>query len=655
VITRLLIANRGEIARRVIVACRQRGISPVVVCSDADARARFVAEADAAVRLSGSSPAETYLCIDAVVAAALVCGADAVHPGYGFLAENADFARAVLAAGLTWVGPTPESIDAMGSKVAAKKLVAAVGVRVLGELDPARVTESELPLLVKASAGGGGRGLRAVHHLSELDGALAAARREAQSAFGDGTVFCEPLLRGARHVEVQLLADTHGTLWTLTERDCSLQRRHQKVVEESPSPGVNAETRTRLNDAARAVAGAVGYVGAGTVEFLLGDDGRLAFLEVNTRLQVEHPVTEAVHRVDLVGWQLAVAEGAALPPHPPAARGHAVEVRLYAEDPAAGWRPQSGVLHRLHVPGVDTEFAVPAGAYGLRLDSGVVDGDTVGVHYDPLLAKLIAHGPDRAAALRRLTAALRGAQVHGLRTNRELLVGLLTDPQFTATGCDTGWLEAREPATLCAPPRHGELSALAAALVLAEVARAASPVAAHLPTNWRNVRSAPTRTGFTHDTHDVVVEHTVTRGVLSSDAGARLVSVDPDRTVLDVAGVEHTFTVTTYGAQVEVDSVLGAVSLLHREPLPEPRPQAVAGAMVAPMPGAVLRVSVAAGEQVAAGAEVLVLEAMKMEHRVLAPEAGTVTTVAVAQGDQVPAGAVLAVVDPSPPHEQEQS
>ncbi|MEO6880351.1 MAG: biotin carboxylase N-terminal domain-containing protein [Mycobacteriaceae bacterium] len=641
-ITRLLVANRGEIARRVQAACRARGISTAAVFSDPDAGAPFVVEADVAVRLPGAAPANTYLNIDAVVAAARSCGADAVHPGYGFLSENSAFARAVLAAGLTWVGPTPESIEAMGAKVAAKKLVAAAGVPVLAELDPAVVTAADLPLLVKASAGGGGRGMREVHQLADLADAVAAAEREALSAFGDGTVFCEPLLRGARHVEVQLMADTHGTVWTLTERDCSLQRRHQKVVEESPSPGVDVATRVRLHAAARAAAGALGYVGAGTVEMLLADDGRLAFLEVNTRLQVEHPVTEAVHRVDLVGWQIAVAEGAALPPEPPPAQGHAVEVRLYAEDPGQDWRPASGRLHRLHVPGVDAEFAVPAGVHGLRLDSGVVDGDEIGVHYDPMLAKLVAHGPDRASALRRLVTALRGAQIHGLTTNRELLLGLLTHPEVAGDGVDTGWLDAHDPAALSVAPARVDLAALAAALVLAEKAWSRHPLST--PTGWRNLPSAPTRTTFTHCDTEMVVEHLLVRGCLLTPPGVDLAHVDPEGAVLVVDGVQHRFSVAVHGDAVSVDSALGAVSLTWHDPLPEPQAVLAPGALVAPMPGSVVRLSVTEGQTVAAGAEVLVMEAMKMEHRVLAPTAGTVTTLAVAQGDQVAAGTVLAVV-----------
>ncbi|HKN99442.1 MAG TPA: biotin carboxylase N-terminal domain-containing protein, partial [Pseudonocardiaceae bacterium] len=438
-IRRLLVANRGEIARRVFRTCRTLGIQTVAVCSDPDADAPFAAEADVAVRLPGATPGETYLRADGIVAAAVRAGADAVHPGYGFLSENADFARAVLAAGLTWVGPDPDAIEAMGSKIAAKKRMAAAGVPVLPELDPGAVGESDLPLLVKASAGGGGRGMRIVRTTAELADAVALARQEAESAFGDGTVFCEPLVEGARHVEVQILADRHGTVWALGERECSIQRRHQKIVEETPSPAVDAELRAQLCAAGVAAARAIDYVGAGTVEFLLGADGRFHFLEVNTRLQVEHPVTECVFGLDLVAWQLAIAEGTRLPAEPPAPRGHAIEVRLYAEDPAADWRPQSGTVQRFAVPDVDAEFAVPAG-YGLRLDSGVADGGSVSTFYDPMLAKVIAHGPDRASAARRLAAALAGTRLHGLVTNRDLLVNVLRHNDFLAGATDTGFL-----------------------------------------------------------------------------------------------------------------------------------------------------------------------------------------------------------------------
>ncbi|MDQ2722688.1 MAG: acetyl/propionyl-CoA carboxylase subunit alpha, partial [Actinomycetota bacterium] len=354
----------------------------------------------------------------------------------------------------------------------------------------------------------------------------------------------------------------------------------------------------------------------------------------------------AVHGLDLVGWQLAIAEGAALPAEPPPARGHAVEVRLYAEDPMHDWRPASGVLHRFHVPGVDAEFAVPAGEHGLRCDSGVRSGDVIGVHYDPMLAKLIAHAPDRASALRRLSAALRGAQLHGLTTNRELLIGLLGNREFVPTGCDTGYLDRNDPAALSAQPSTEtvQVSALAAALALAEQHHAASSVNAALPTGWRNLRSQPHVTGFTHRDEPLEIRHSVTRGVLSADLDAELISAAPDRVLMQHGNVTQRFVVHRYGDAIDVDSPLGAVSLTVVPALPEPTEHLAAGAMVAPMPGSVIRVSVQPGEQVEAGAEILVLEAMKMEHRVLAPEAGEVTEIVVTQGQQVEAGAVLAVI-----------
>ncbi|HEY0638517.1 MAG TPA: biotin carboxylase N-terminal domain-containing protein, partial [Pseudonocardiaceae bacterium] len=430
-IERLLVANRGEIARRVFRTCRDLGVGTVAVFADPDAAAPHVAEADRAVRLPGAAAADTYLRADLLVAAARAAGADAVHPGYGFLSENAAFARAVLDAGLTWVGPPPEAIESMGSKIAAKKLMADAGVPVLAGLAEQDVTEADLPVLVKASAGGGGRGMRVVRSLAELPSAVAAARAEAASAFGDPAVFCEPYLETGRHIEVQVLADAHGTVLALGERECSVQRRHQKVVEEAPSPFVTPELRERLADAAVAAARAIGYVGAGTVEFLADAGGRFFFLEMNTRLQVEHPVTECVTGLDLVRLQLAVAEGAPLGDLAPRFDGHAIEVRLYAEDPARDWQPGTGTVHALAVPGVDAEFAVPA-RYGLRLDSGVRAGSEVSVHYDPMLAKVIAWAPTRAEAARRLAAALAGARVHGVTTNRDLLVRLLRHPAFLA-------------------------------------------------------------------------------------------------------------------------------------------------------------------------------------------------------------------------------
>ncbi|NUT10159.1 MAG: ATP-grasp domain-containing protein, partial [Nonomuraea sp.] len=434
-ITRLLVANRGEIARRVFRTCRALGVSTVAVFSDADADAPHAREADLAVRLPGAHPAETYLDVDRIIEACRASGADAVHPGYGFLSESAGFARAVLDAGLVWVGPPPEAIAAMGSKIEAKRLMAEAGVPVLPSLDLG--APDEYPLLVKASAGGGGRGMRVVRDAGELAAEVASARREAEAAFGDGTVFAEPLLESARHVEVQVLADRHGTVWALGERECSIQRRHQKVVEECPSPGISPETRERLCAAAVRAARKIGYVGAGTVEFLVKGD-RVAFLEMNTRLQVEHPVTELVFGVDLVRLQLEVAEGAALPPEPPEPRGHAIEVRLYAED--AAYLPQTGVLRRFEVPG------------DVRVDSGVESGSVVSPHYDALLAKIVASGTTRAEAARKLATALRGARLHGITTNRDLLLEILTSRAFLAGDTDTGFLAPGGPVS-APPPR----------------------------------------------------------------------------------------------------------------------------------------------------------------------------------------------------------
>src|SRR5580700_3813470 len=347
-LSRVLVANRGEIARRVFRTCRDLGLATVAVYSDADASAPHVAEADAAVRLPGEAPAGTYLRADLLIEAALRAGADAVHPGYGFLSEHAAFARGVQNAGLTWIGPPPAAIEAMGSKVEAKQLMAAAGVPVLRELAPAGLTEADLPVLIKASAGGGGRGMRIVRTLAELPAALAGAQSEAASAFGDPAVFCENYLESGRHIEVQILADDHGTVWTVGERECSIQRRHQKIIEEAPSPLVQRlpGMRDQLFEAARTAAAAVGYRSAGTAEFLADEDGRFYFLEMNTRLQVEHPVTECTTGLDLVALQLQIAAGRPLPAAiPPRVTGHAIEARLYAEDPAAGWQPQSGTLH----------------------------------------------------------------------------------------------------------------------------------------------------------------------------------------------------------------------------------------------------------------------------------------------------------------------
>ncbi|MCP2095694.1 propionyl-CoA carboxylase alpha chain [Actinosynnema pretiosum] len=633
-IGRLLVANRGEIARRVIRACREAGVSPVAVHSDPDAGEPHVREADASVRLPGEHPADTYLRADLLVAAALASGADAVHPGYGFLAENAAFARAVLDAGLTWVGPDPEVIAAMGDKVAAKRVMREAGVPVLPDLDP--VAADRFPLLVKASAGGGGRGMRVVREAAELAGQVDAARREAASAFGDGTVFCEPLLEGARHVEVQVLADRRGVVWALGERECSIQRRHQKLVEETPSPAVGPELRERLCAAAVRAARAIGYTGAGTVEFLLDGAGEFHFLEVNTRLQVEHPVTELVRGVDLVAWQLAIAEGAGLPAEPPPPSGHAIEVRLCAEDPERGWLPSHGVVRRFHVPG------------DVRVDSGVEAGSAVGVRYDPLLAKVIAHGPTRAAAVRKLAAALERAELHGVTTNRDLLVAVLRHPAFGRGDTHTGFLEEHRAELFGTRPVDVRHAALAAAL-----ARSACRATA-LPGGWRNLASQPVRVAFEHRGERVEVDYLRTRGGIGTSLDVEVVAVGPDVVRLRHGGVETAWSVTHYpppdpsgepgpGDRVEV----GPVTLTPLPRHPEPERRTPAGTTTAPMPGVVVRVEVAEGATVGEGELLLVLEAMKVEHRVRAELAGVVAAVPVAEGQSVAEGDVLVVLEPA--------
>jgi propionyl-CoA carboxylase alpha chain len=539
-----------------------------------------------------------------------------VHPGYGFLSENAGFARAVLDAGLRWIGPPPEAIEAMASKTRAKQLL---GIAPLTE-----VTEADLPVLVKAAAGGGGRGMRVVRRLADLEGELAAARAEAVSAFGDGEVFVEPYVERGRHVEVQILADTHGTIWPLGTRDCSLQRRHQKVIEEAPAPGLPGALREELHASAVRAARAVDYVGAGTVEFLVAG-GTAHFLEMNTRLQVEHPVTEAVFGVDLVAEQIRVAEGHALDPEPPRARGHAVEARLYAEDPASDWSPQTGTLHRLSVPGA------------VRLDTGYTDGDTIGVHYDPMIAKAVAHAPTRAEALRKLASALERAAIHGPVTNRDLLVRSLRHPEFTAARMDTGFYD-RHLADLTAPAPE-PYAPLAAAL--ADAGARSRPGFG----GWRNVPSQPQTKRYlmAGEEHEVRYRHT--RQGLEAD-GVRVVHADAGLVILEVEGVRRRFEVARHGERVWVDAT--ALTALPR--FPDPTAQHAPGSLLAPMPGTVVRVAegLTPGTPVKAGEPLLWLEAMKMQHRITAPVTGTLTELHAVPGRQVEPGVLLAVVEEAP-------
>ncbi|MEV5528043.1 acetyl/propionyl/methylcrotonyl-CoA carboxylase subunit alpha [Streptomyces prunicolor] len=616
-IATVLVANRGEIACRIFRTCRELGIRTVAVHSDADENALHARVADATVRLPGSTPTETYLRGELIVKAAVAAGADAIHPGYGFLSENADFARAVQAAGLLWIGPPPEAIEAMASKTRAKQL--------MGIAPLAHVTEADLPVLVKAAAGGGGRGMRVVRQLTDLDAELTAARAEAMSAFGDGEVFVEPYVEGGRHVEVQILADTHDTVWSLGTRDCSLQRRHQKVIEESPAPDLPDQLAEELGELAIRAARAVAYEGAGTVEFLISPDGKAHFLEMNTRLQVEHPVTEAVFGIDLVALQLRIAEGEPLETEPPSPHGHAIEARLYAEDPATDWTPQTGTLHRLAVPN------------GVRLDTGYTDGDDIGVHYDPMLAKVVAHAPTRAEALRKLAGALEQATIHGPLTNRALLVNSLGHKEFTTAHMDTGFYDRHLPElTQQAPDPHAPLAA-----ALAD-AHGRSRFGGG---GWRNVPSQPQAKRYAMGDTECEAQYRHTREGLTAE-GVRVIHADAGLVVLEVDGVRRKFEVASYGDdQVYVN----ATTLTALPRFPDSAAQLAPGSLLAPMPGTVVRVAdgLTVGAQVTAGEPLLWLEAMKMEHKITAPATGKLTALNAVPGQQVQLAALLAVVQPT--------
>lgn len=645
-ITRVLVANRGEIARRVFATCRRLGIGTVAVYTDPDAQCPHVAEADARVRINSYSDGAE------IIEAARAAGAGAVHPGYGFLSENAGFARAVNDAGLVWIGPPAAAVEAMGSKIEAKKMMAAAGVPVLAELDPATVSQQQLPVLVKASAGGGGRGMRIVHSLAELDEQVRAARREAHSAFGDPTVFCERYLPRGRHIEVQVMADRYGTLWAIGERECSIQRRHQKIIEEAPSPLVQRipAMREKLFTAARLAAAAIAYTGAGTVEFLADEDGEFFFLEMNTRLQVEHPVTELTTGLDLVELQLAVADGEALPAEPPPTTGHSIEARLYAEDPAQGWQPQAGRIDFFDVPSAATHFG-PLDGTGVRLDSGITSGSVMSVHYDPMLAKVIARAPTRSRAAQVLGDALARTRLHGVRTNRDLLVNVVRHPAFLAGDTDTAFFDTHGLDRLAAPlagDHAVRLSVIAAAIAGAAHNRVTARVLAGLPGGWRNVVSTDqVKTFLDADGAEHRVRYRFTRtGLhLPDDPGVSLVSATPACVVLTDGGVATAFDVAHYGAENNVDSPLGGVRFTVAPRFPEATSAVQEGSLLAPMPGTVVRLGAELGDTVTAGQPLVWLEAMKMEHTIAAPAAGVLTELSVTVGQQIAVGAVLARVE----------
>jgi propionyl-CoA carboxylase alpha chain len=638
--TTLLVANRGEIARRVIRSAHDMGIRCVAVYAEADAGAPHVTDADEAVLLPSG-----YLDGAAVIVAARARGAEAIHPGYGFLSENAGFAADVTEAGLVWVGPSPESIERMGDKLAAKALAHEAEVPILpGSEDPAEAAAVGYPLLVKAAAGGGGKGMRVVGSADALDEALAAARREARSGFGDDRVFLERYVARARHVEIQILGDAHGAVVHLGERECSIQRRHQKIIEESPSPRVDPALRESMGKAALRLAQALRYQSAGTVEFLVDDDtGEFFFLEVNTRLQVEHPVSEAVAGIDLVREQLRIARGEPLGygQGDIAFRGSAIEARLYAEDPANDFLPATGTLVAFE----------PAASPEVRWDSGVVAGSVIGTRFDPMLAKVIAHAPTRAEAAGRLALALERTHLGGVVTNRDFLVATLRTPAFLAGDTTTDFIER------VAPARGIELAdaerihvAQMAALWLQGANRAEAPVLRSTPSGWRNARLPDQWVVLVDAAGEICVSyHTLRDGSFRLGDGrvARVHAWSEGGIDVEIEGRRSRVRVTRAGSRIVIQGPRGDVEFAVKPRFQVPGSQEASGGFVARMPGKVIDLRVRVGDPVKAGQTLVVLEAMKMEHPMRATEDGVVTEVRVSEGEQVESGALLLVVEPS--------
>jgi propionyl-CoA carboxylase alpha chain len=656
-ITKVLVANRGEIARRVLRTVRAMGLATVAVYSDADEHAPHVADADEAVRIGPPPSRESYLAIDRLLEAARRTGADAVHPGYGFLSENAEFAARVAEAGLRFIGPPVEAIRRMGSKIGAKAIMSEAGVPVvpgasLAELplkqSIAAARRIGFPVLIKASAGGGGKGMRIVRDEGGFTDALATATREAESAFGDGTLLLERYFDAPRHIEIQIFGDTHGNVVHLGERECSIQRRYQKVIEEAPSPVVDASLRARMGEAAIAAARAIGYVGAGTVEFIVDATGTFYFLEVNTRLQVEHPVTEAVTGLDLVRWQILVAQGEPLPiaQADVALDGHAIEARLYAEDPANDFLPATGTVLVWE----------PAAIPGVRYDAGVQSGSVVGVHYDPLLAKVIAHAPTRAEAIERLRRALQMTAVGPLTTNRDFLLAVLAHPAFAAGELDTHFIERHLPTAdrRSAPDAARNRShAIVAALYEHEARRRADgPLPASIPSGWRNNRWRAQDATYLVDGERIEIRYVAAadrRFTIEGDpdvSQCRLLAADGRSLTVEIDGIRRRFGVTPGDGLLVITGPLGTATLTPVPRFPPAEREDLAGGCLAPMTGIIREVRVQAGDQVEKGTVMLVLEAMKMEHQMIARDVGVVKQVRVEVGQMVDPDEVLIVVDP---------
>ena len=629
----LLIANRGEIARRIIRTAREFGRNTIAVYSDADGDALHVREADAAVRIGGAAPRESYLNIAAIIEAAKRSEAHAVHPGYGFLAENADFAQAVIDAELLWIGPSPAVIRQMGDKAEAKRIAAKAGLPTVpgGEATPENAARIGYPLMIKAVAGGGGRGMRRVASAAEFDAALKAARSEAQHAFGDGRLMLERAIENARHIEVQILADQHGHIVHLGERDCSVQRRHQKLIEETPSPAVDAALRDKLGAAAVSLARAVGYEGVGTVEFLLGADGQFYFMEMNTRLQVEHPVTEAVLRIDLVEWQLRIAWGEPFTVRQEELRfsGHAIEARLCAEDPARDFLPQSGRL-ALFAPAAD-----------VRTDHALESGMEISPFYDSMIAKVIAHGRTRRDAREALARALDNTVALGVSTNKAFLAAVLRDEEFARRGATTNFLTTFHHDAPAGP--DAATLALGAALLCADAGFG----------EWNSWSSNPERAmRVKFSDTDVVLRHasgTFHASIGGSDLTLRVVSIDLPHARISLDGIDETVAFRIDGDTVHLARNGQSHSLENT--IHAPAAQRAAGPsdgrLVAPMNGRVVAVNAKAGDMAEAGRVLVVLEAMKMEHALSVPAPARIKAVHVAAGAQVAPGQLLIELEPA--------
>ncbi len=641
----ILIANRGEIALRVMRTCRAMGISTVAVYSDADALAPHVHFADEAVHIGPAPSKDSYLNIEKIIDAAKRTGAGAIHPGYGFLSENADFAEACEAAGITFIGPSADAMRKMGLKSTARRMMAEAGVPIVPGYDGEdqsvetlrkNVEAIGLPVLIKASAGGGGKGMRVVREALDLEAAIESARREAEKAFGDATLLIEKYIERARHIEVQIFGDHHGNLIHLFERECSIQRRHQKIIEESPSPAVSPELRKQLCEAALTAARAIGYTNAGTVEFILAPSGEFYFIEVNTRLQVEHPVTEMVTGIDLVKLQIEIACGKPLAIAQEDVRqtGHAIEARVYAEDPANSFLPATGTMIEWRLPSVS----------GVRIDDGVETGSEVGIHYDPMLAKVIARGPDRETALRKLVYALTRFTMLGVQTNREFLIRTLEHPKLQSGGYHTGVVDEHQEELISKQAGEDELFAAAAALYLHKKRQLEAAVLPNIAPNYRNnpfrdpsikleIAGEALEASWRALTGD---EFAVTCG--DWQATLRLVSFARGRVQVSIDGLQQNFRIAEANDQLFLqcaDSTKVVTRLASY-------PRALAGSehesAFAPMPGQVLRVLVEVGQRVSTGDALVILEAMKMEQTLRASGDGVVEAIHVKQGDVVAPG-----------------